>query len=191
MRLSISPLLPVVLLAIAAFSPQPPDRTAAGAAPYAFCSFEDPEGAPYYAVELISTKRIPGSRMAEGVARVSYQATPFGVSLAPDGSYALDLAISVDRLAPAREGAYVAWITRPDLSEIVRLGPLDERHTLRGSTTWNKYLVVISLEPDAFTETGRWTGPIVLRGMSRSGKMHTMAGHGPFQSEPCAVFGYR
>ena len=35
-----------------------------------------------------------------------------------------------------------------------------------------------------------WTGPVVSRGMSRSGLMHTMAGHGPFETEPCAVYGY-
>ena len=35
-----------------------------------------------------------------------------------------------------------------------------------------------------------WTGPIVIRGMSRSGMMHTMAGHGPFEEENCAAYGY-
>jgi hypothetical protein len=29
-----------------------------------------------------------------------------------------------------------------------------------------------------------------MRGMSRSGMMHTMAGHGPFQQENCARYGY-
>jgi len=35
-----------------------------------------------------------------------------------------------------------------------------------------------------------WTGPVVMRGMSRSGLMHTMAGHGAFEQENCAAYGY-
>jgi hypothetical protein len=30
-----------------------------------------------------------------------------------------------------------------------------------------------------------------MRGMSRSGRMHTLAGHGPFEAEPCAKYGFR
>lgn len=159
--------------------------------PVAECTAVDPVGPAYYAIELVTTRRVPGSYTATGTASVSYAASPFGISLAEDGSYALDLSIGVKRLAPARTGTYVAWLTRPALSEVVRLGPLDAEHRITGSTAWNKFLVVISLEPDRATPGDRWTGPIVLRGMSRSGKMHTMAGHGPFQSEPCATFGYR
>ena len=60
----------------------------------------------------------------------------------------------------------------------------------RLSKPWNKYLVIITLEPTDDPQSPRWQGPVVLRGMSRSGLMHTMAGHGPFQQEPCATFGY-
>jgi hypothetical protein len=35
-----------------------------------------------------------------------------------------------------------------------------------------------------------WTGPIVFRGMSRSGMMHTMVGHGALQMENCSSYGY-
>ncbi|MDE2875730.1 MAG: hypothetical protein OXU69_07275 [Gemmatimonadota bacterium] len=31
---------------------------------------------------------------------------------------------------------------------------------------------------------------VVIRGMSRSGMTHTMAGHGPFEEENCAAYGY-
>jgi hypothetical protein len=50
--------------------------------------------------------------------------------------------------------------------------------------------VIITLEPSADDLGERWQGPVVLRGMSRSGMMHTMAGHGPFETEPCAVYGF-
>ena len=73
---------------------------------------------------------------------------------------------------------------------MVRIGTLDDTHRIRGEVAWNKFLVVVSLEdePDA---VARWSGPIVLRGLSRSGMMHTMAGHGPYSSEPCATYGYQ
>ena len=59
-----------------------------------------------------------------------------------------------------------------------------------GQVAWNKFLGVITREPaDATPET--WQGPIIMRGMSRSGRMHTMAGHGPFEAEPCAKYGYK
>ena len=55
---------------------------------------------------------------------------------------------------------------------------------------WNKFLVFVTLEPAEATGEARWQGPVVMRGLSRSGLMHTMAGHGPYEQEPCAVYGY-
>lgn len=173
-----------ILVAAAGFGPAP----ASSAGPAA-CAEPDPP--VYYAIDLVTTKRTPGSRTAEGRADVLFAPSPFGVAVAGDGSYAYDLKIRVNRLAPAKNGAYVVWITRSDLSEVRRLGVLDDAFTLEGRVTWNKFLVVISLEPDAATQAARWSGPIVLRGLSKSGLMHTMAGHGPFQSEPCATYGFR
>ena len=76
-----------------------------------------------------------------------------------------------------------------------RLGALEVGEAERvsgfsGEVGWNKFLVVITLEPEDDPEAATWSGPIVLRGMSRSGAMHTMAGHGPFQEENCAAYGY-
>jgi hypothetical protein len=157
--------------------------------PVPVCSgVDDPP--PYYAINLVTTKRVTGSRLASGTADVLFSPSPFGIALSPDGSYVYDLKISVDRLAPATDGAYVVWVTTPSLDQRIRLGVLDESFRLTGQVGWNKFLVVISLEPDHAEGAPSWTGPIVLRGMSRSGKMHTQAGHGPFQIEPCAVYGY-
>jgi hypothetical protein len=145
---------------------------------------------PYYSIDLVTTKKVAGARMARGKADVLFASSPFGVSLSSDGSYVYDLQISVDKLAPAQNGAYVVWVTTSSLDERVRLGVLDEDFELTGRVAWNKFLVVVSLEPDAAEDAPSWTGPIVVRGMSRSGKMHTLAGHGPFEAEPCAVYGY-
>lgn len=150
----------------------------------------DPEPPPYYQIDLVSTRKVPGAGAARGVGNVMYQATPFGVAIGPDGSYVYDIDVKIDRMAPARKGQYVAWVSTPDISKIKKLGPLDENHHIRGTVDWNKFLVVISLEEEGPVEHAKWKGPIVLRGLSRSGYMHTMAGHGPYESEPCAVFGY-
>ena len=148
----------------------------------------DPEPPPYYQIELVTTKKVPGAGLATGVGEVTYKSTPFGISIGEDGSYQYDLDIRVERLAPARKGQYEVWVTTPDIQKIKHLGPLDENHQIKGQVSWNKFLIVISLEDEPAAT--KWRGPIVLRGLSRSGYMHTMAGHGPYESEPCAVYGY-
>lgn len=153
------------------------------------CS-DDPEPPPYYQIELVTTKRVPGAGVATGIGAVSYKSTPFGIAVSENGSYRYNLDIKVDRMRPASKGHYVAWISSPDITNIKRLGVLDESHRISGEVDWNKFLVVISLEETAAEDQEKWKGPIVLRGLSRSGYMHTMAGHGPYENEPCAVYGY-
>lgn len=177
----------LLLAALLALGMAPAPGPAAGTAP-ARCT-PDPAPPEYYNIELVPTRKVPGTRQATGVATVAYAPSPFGIALTADGRYVYDLAIAVDRLQPPRRGAYVAWVSTPDLDEVVRLGPLDDRGRAAGRVAFNKYLVIITLEPPDAPE-GRWTGPVILRGLSKSGFMHTMAGHGPFQQEPCANFGF-
>jgi len=148
-------------------------------------------GADYYAIELVPTGRVPGTRLSKGVAYQAAAVSPFfGVALAPTGEYLHDLDIQVGGLRPLESGAYVAWVTDPDVAQIERLGALDDNLHTRGRVRWNKFLVVITREAsDQPSDT--WQGPIIMRGMSRSGRMHTMAGHGPYQTEPCAKYGFR
>ena len=150
----------------------------------------DPDPPAYYRFELVTTKRVPGSGEATGETAVSFKTTPFGISLAPDGSYAYDIDIEIVGLRTPKKGGYVAWITTPSIDQIKRIGRLDESNRIAGSVDWNKFLVVITLEAEPDKKADMWTGPIALRGISRSGLMHTMAGHGPFENEPCAVYGY-
>ena len=147
----------------------------------------DSDPPAYYRIDLITTRKVTGTRLATGTADVTYVPSPFGVSISPRGTYIYDLDIQINNARAPREGEYAVWVTTPDLKNVRLLGTLDEDHHIQGRVDWNKYLVVVSLE----TEIGdRWSGPIVLRGMSRSGLMHTMAGHGPFETENCAVYGY-
>lgn len=144
----------------------------------------------YYAIPLVTTKNIPGTGYTTGKGDVTFAPSPFGVSLAPDGSYRYDVRLSFQRLPEPRQGIYVGWATTTEVDQIVRLGVPDSDGSIRGRVSWNKFLLVVTLEPDDDPDAEAWSGPIVLRGMSRSGKMHTMAGHGPFEDEKCATYGY-
>ena len=150
-----------------------------------------PVDAPaYYAFPVVSTRRLPGTGLAAGLGEVTFPDSPFGVTLAEDGSYVLDVWLSVERLMAPREGVYVGWLTTPNLDKVERIGALADGDPLRGRAQWNKFLLVVTLEPADDPGAAMWTGPVVMRGMSRSGQMHTMAGHGAFEEENCAAYGY-
>jgi hypothetical protein len=144
----------------------------------------------YYAIPLVTTKNIPGTGYTTGTGDVTFAASPFGVSIAPDGSYRYDVRLTFQRLPEARRGTYVGWATTSEVDQIVRLGAPGTDGAIRGQVSWNKFLLVVTLESDDDPDAEAWSGPIVLRGMSRSGKMHTMAGHGAFEDEKCATYGY-
>lgn len=183
-RLSLVLLLPVAALS-AAGSGGPAPHDSLASAPD-LCA----AGPEYYKIALLSTKRVPGSARASGFAEVFYDDSPFGLAIAPDGSYVQRLELTIDGLKPARNGAYVVWASTTSLDQAKPLGILEGEHRLGGRVTWNKFLVVISLEPDPESLGPKWSGPIVMRGMSRSGSMHTLAGHGPFQQEKCPAVGF-
>ncbi|GIV58087.1 MAG: hypothetical protein KatS3mg042_1000 [Rhodothermaceae bacterium] len=174
-------------LALLALGMAPASGPTAGTAPGA-CT-PDPGPPVYYRIDLVSTKRLPGTRQARGTADVTFARSPFGVALTPEGHYVYDLTVRVAGLPPEAGGAYVVWVATPDLGTVARVGPLGADGTARGRVHFNKYLVIVTREP-AGAAADRWTGPVVLRGLSKSGFMHTMAGHGPFQQEPCANYGF-
>lgn len=144
----------------------------------------------FYAIELVPTGRVTGTASYEGSAEVRFADSPFDVAVSSDGAFRRHLRLDLRGLKPPPRGDYVAWVTSPDLDRIVKLGALGEDMTLTGEIALPKFLLVLSLEEEPAAVEGKWSGPIVLRGMSRSGFMHTMAGHGPFQGEPCSSYGF-
>jgi len=145
--------------------------------------------AHYYGIEMVPTKRVPGTGAGVGVGIVSFASSPFGVAVSTEGVYVVDISLRLDRIKRPGKGHLIAWATKDDLSQTVRLGELDESFRSEGQVGWNKFLVLVTLEPTA--DPGEsWTGPVVMRGMSRSGLMHTLAGHGPYEQEPCAKYGF-
>ena len=147
-------------------------------------------GPEYYRFPMVSTRRVPGTGNAAGVGEVAFAQSPYGVALGTDGSYRYDFTVRFERLGPARGGTYVVWTTTPELDQIALAGELTEPAGFSGQVDWNKFLVVVTLEPAFDPDAAMWTGPVVIRGMSRSGMMHTMAGHGPFEEKNCAAYGY-
>jgi hypothetical protein len=148
-------------------------------------------GSEYYTIDLVTTKNIPGTGQATGKAVMKFAPNPFGISISKDGSYRHRLDIHLNKVNKPKDGVFVAWVTTPSLEKVKLLGSLDEDLRVSDSVDWNKYIVVITLEEEApAPNSSMWSGSIAFRGLSRSGLMHTMAGHGPFAQEPCAKYGY-
>lgn len=148
-------------------------------------------GPEYYAIPLVTTRNLPGTGLAKGTAEVAFTSdSPFLVSLADDGSYVYAIDLRLEGMRLPRRGTLVAWVTTPDIDRVRRIGALDEHLRASGTVAWNKFLVVVTHEATDDPTQATWSGPIAFRGMSRSGMMHTMAGHGPFQKENCAAYGY-
>ncbi len=152
-------------------------------------NISDTDPPAYYRIELVPTKRVPGTGLASGFGDVSFRRSPFSISVTEQGNYAYDIVVSVEGINYRGEGTFVVWLTTSDLESVQRVGELGAEGKAEGVVDWNKFLVVVTLEPDS-QPSPRWRGPVVLRGISRSGLMHTMAGHGPFSREPCASYGY-
>lgn len=144
----------------------------------------------YYEIDLVATRSVPGTAYSRGVGSVTFPSSPFSISLATDGSYRQQVTLDFERLPQPREGVYAVWFATTELDQVVPVGILDESQQAQGTVEWNRFIVVVSLEPSVAEVGDRWSGPIVMRGISRSGMMHTMAGHGPFQEEKCATYGY-
>ncbi|NQV73683.1 hypothetical protein HQ496_11215 [bacterium] len=144
----------------------------------------------YYQVRLVGTRKVQGARQAKGMGSVTFATSPFGVALSETGTYVVDLDLEMSNVTLDPDMSLAAWVTTPQIDQIAPIGHFDSEFKLSGSTGWNKFLIVITLEPKGKPLGSTWTGPIVARGMSRSGLMHTMAGHGPFETEPCAVYGF-
>mgnify|MGYP005633221303 FL=1 len=147
-------------------------------------------GPEYYEIDLVGTRKVRGARMAKGIGEVTYASSPFGVAISATGTYVVSLNLSMENVTLDDGSSLVAWVTTPQLDQIEPLGRFSEELRVDGQTDWNKFLLVVTLEPASGDLGDIWSGPIVARGMSRSGLMHTMAGHGPFETEPCAVYGY-
>lgn len=133
-----------------------------------------------YEIPLAGTG--PSSRL-KGMAVLKPARSPFGVAVSREGYFVFRIEIDVPMLpSPTSYGAghttFVAWLATADLDRIVRLGPVTAGATTTGRVTMNKFLVVITAEPDA--KGDKWTGPIVMKGNSPSSFLSNFSGHTMF-----------
>ncbi|MDX1395329.1 MAG: hypothetical protein R3195_13110 [Gemmatimonadota bacterium] len=140
---------------------------------------------PPESVRMRPTQQSPGSR---GTMILTQPASPFGVAVDADGFQTYDVTVEIGQMRRRDGLSYVVWAATPELDQSVRLGTLDDTDSVTGRVAWNKFLVFVSEEASADVET--WAGPILLTGLSPSGRMHTMAGHGPFEDANCSDFIY-
>jgi hypothetical protein len=137
-------------------------------------------GAGPYDIPLVPGPAVPGAR---GSARLLFADSPFGVAVTEDGRLSYDVRITAKGLPePARLGAYrafVAWEVTPDLAEWHRLGAIGNGTTTVGRAEWNKFLLVITAEPDSAPSVHG--GPTVLHGTSPSGWLQRFLSHPLFR----------
>ncbi|MQA91849.1 MAG: hypothetical protein GEU90_16770 [Gemmatimonas sp.] len=133
-----------------------------------------------YALPMMATVQHGG---AYGSARLTFGDSPFGVTVNAAGNHLYDLRVETSGLPKPPGVEHIVWVATPDLDQVTKLGVLDDEGRALGQVTYNKMLVFVTAERS--TDLDRWSGPILLRGISASGLMHTMAGHGPFLGMPC------
>ena len=133
-----------------------------------------------FAIPLLPT---PAANGAAGAATLTFAQSPFGLTVSADGNHVYDVRLQTQGLPPRDGRHYIAWAVTPALDETERLGALDAGGAVSGTVHFNKFLLFVTAEADP--DVQRWSGPVILRGISRSGRMHTMAGHGPFEGEAC------
>ena len=148
--------------------------------------------ADYYNITMSATRSAPGAR---GYVTKTFAASPFGIAVTADGRYIYDVHVKVEGLRGPPATEYTVWVAPPNLSPIVRLGVLDENFELSGQVDFNKLIMFVTAERpgssiadngDGGSAGGNvWKGPILMQGISRSGMMHSAAGHGPFEVENC------
>jgi hypothetical protein len=170
-------LVPIAIAAVALTLPFRP----VDAARTAGCR---PAGPDPFLIDLVPTAHANGAR---GAVAMRFADSPFGVSVTDDGHHEYHAAIRTTGVVAAGD-ALVVWVATPSLDDVKKLGTLSSDGTLEGTIAFNKFLVFVTAESSA--DVSRWAGPILLRGISPSGRMHTMAGHGPFQAESCAKWGF-
>jgi hypothetical protein len=139
-------------------------------------------GGPYD-ILFLPTRSAPEAR---GTARLHYATSPFGVAVTPEGVARWTVRFTLEGLPPAttlgNAQGYVAWAASSDLREWDRLGTVTNGTATLGHVARNKFMVVVTAEPDTTTTTRR--GPTVLSGISPSSWMQPLLTHALFRGIP-------
>ena len=147
--------------------------TAAGAPLPAQRPCEVPEGVSP-SRDLYCIALLPGAAggHATGTAQLDWVPGPFTVAVAPDGTHRWRLTFTLDSLPPLPAGrapGFVAWAAEPSFSHITRLGVVRAGRTALGAVAYDRFLVLVSAEPDTAVRERR--GGLVLRGESAANRL--------------------
>lgn len=133
------------------------------------------KGADFFSVDLQPLRTAPSR--AHGRAAVWFPDSPFTVAVSPEGFYVWEFALRVQNLPRRPNATYVAWLAAPDLDPLRKLGVVEEGQELTGRVDFdNQFILFVTAEEDADVERPR--GLLMLRGISRSGYIDSMFGHG-------------
>ncbi|MEQ9105807.1 MAG: multicopper oxidase domain-containing protein [Rhodothermales bacterium] len=122
-----------------------------------------------YCIELVPTVAFEGVRSAVELARPP---SAFGVAVSRDGHQRYRLIVHTEGLpSPPAGHAYVLWSMPLVLDPVVRQATIVNGEVDAGEIALNRFMLLVTLEPeDAAADAGR-TGPIVMRGRSPSSRM--------------------
>ncbi len=146
---------------------------ASGAAAQTPC--ETPAGAPgpsrdLYCIEMVPTAAADSAR---GTAQLDWIPGPFTVAVTADGTHRWNLTLAAaglpESLVSRRGAGFVAWAAAPSLTPVLRLGVVRNGTTRLGAVALDRFLVLISAEPDTLATERR--GPLVLRGESAGNRL--------------------
>ena len=135
--------------------------------------------------ERVRLRATGSGQGAVGSMELLMSESPFGVTVSEEGRYQYEVTLTLERLRRRPGRVYVAWATTPDLDRVHKLGVVGDAMAVSARVEWTKFLVLVSEEASADVE--RWSGPILLTGLSPSALMHTMAGHGIFEGVDCTM----
>lgn len=124
--------------------------------------------------DLYCIALLPGAAggNAAGTAQMDWVPGPFTVAVAADGTPRWRLTFTLDSLPPLPRGpapGFVAWGVEPSFSHITRLGVVRAGRTPLGAVAYDRFLVLVSAEPDTTARERR--GPLVLRGESAANRL--------------------
>lgn len=123
---------------------------------------------------------------AQGTARLLFAPSPFGVAVRADGVASYDVRLELSGLPdPGTLGSYtgyVAWVASTNLRDWHRLGTVRNGTTTLGRAELNKFLLIITAEPDTLAAARK--GPTILHGPSPSTWLQSFLSHPLFRGIP-------
>lgn len=120
-----------------------------------------------YCIQLLPTAQ---AENASGTAALEWAPNPYSISVNRDGTMQYAVTFELQGLPrPPRGGALVAWASPPSMSPLTRLGVVRNGRVTVGPFALDRFLILISSEPDSAARDRR--GPLLLRGESASNRL--------------------